>query len=186
MIEINLLPVELIVKRKKRDFVIFVGICGVVAALICYILYLSLYQTIQPLEKRLLDLKAEIAKSQPVLKEIQKAKKENSELKNYLLSLRKVVIRQSFYPRVMYDIYLCLPDTVWLRQIKKGNTDNFLEIEGASLNQTVGIAEFMRNLMKKSNLFSKINFTKFSTQKIFGRQVMLFQLRCILSKKIRE
>lgn len=186
MIKINLLPVEIINKRRKRDFIIFVGICGVVAFLISYILYLSLYQTIQPLEQRLLDLKKEVARNQSVLQEIEKIKKDNEKLKARFYAFKQVVVRQSLYPRILYEIYRSLPRTIWLRQIKSDSKQGLLEIEGASLNQTVGVAEFMRNMMENSEIFSKIDFTKFSTQKIFGKQVMLFQLRCFLSEKVEE
>jgi len=184
MIKINLLPTEIVEQRKKRDFIIFVGICVVVALGICYLFYLSLDQSIYPLEQRLKELKKQVAQYQPVLQEIEEIKKENKRIRARFNAFREVVARQSFWPRLLYEIYRSLPDTIWLSEIKSNIEGGFIEIKGNSLNQTIGVAQFITN-MKKSGLFSEIDFTKFSQQIIADRQVMLFQLKCFLSDKIK-
>jgi len=182
MIEINLLPPEIIQQRKKRDFIIFVGICVAVAISICYLLYLSLAQSIYPLEQKLEDIKRQISQYQPTLKEIEETKKENAEIMARFDAFRQVVERQSFWPRLLYEIYRALPDTLWLNEIKTSQDGKFVEIEGNSLNETIGVAHFINNL-KKSGIFSDIEFIKFSQHKIADKQAMLFRLRCFLGKE---
>jgi len=183
MIEINLLPLKILNKRRKRDFIIFVGICGVVAIVICYILYLSLYQSIYPLKERLGEIKKEIARYQPLLRQIEDVKKENSEIEAYFNAFREVVAKQSFWPRMLYEVYKALPESIWLEEIKSNLKEGFIEIQGKSLSQTIGVAEFMNN-MRNSGFFSKIDFTKFSQQEVAGKQVMIFKIKCFLSEKI--
>lgn len=184
MIEINLLPAEILEQRKKRDFVIFVGICGVVALGICYLFYLSLSQSIYPLEQRLEELNEQITQYQPVLQEIEKIKRENEKIQARFNAFKQVVIRQSFWPLLLYEIYRSLPDTIWLSEIKSNIKEGYIEIKGNSLNQTIGVAQFITE-MEKSELFSEIDFIKFSQQVIADKQVMLFQLKCFLSDKIK-
>lgn len=181
MIKINLLPSKILEKRRRRDFVIFVGICGIVALAICYLFYLSLNQAIKPLEKKVADIRIEVRKYEPVLKQIEQIKQENTQLQSRFYAFKGVVERQSFLPKLLYNIYLALPRTIWLEEIKSNSKDDFVEIAGKSLDKTVGVARFIKN-MENSNLFSEIKFVKFSLQEVAGREVMFFQLRCFLSK----
>jgi len=179
MIEVNLLPQRIIQRRRRIDFIIFVGICAVVAFCICYFFYLSLAQTIRPLEKRLSEVRGKIKEYQPLLKEIEKVKKENAEIQARFDSFKQIVERQSFFPRLLYFVYKCLPDNIWLEEIKSDRKENFIEITGKSLNKTIGVAEFIKN-MEKSGLFSEIRFVRFSLGKVANREVMSFKIRCFL------
>lgn len=181
MIKINLLPLGIINQRRRRDFIIFVSICAVVALGICYFFYFSLNQTVRPLEKELIEIKGKIAQRQPVLKEISKIEKENNELEIYFNTLKGIVVKQSFWPELLYNIYLSLPDTIWLEEIKSDTKGDFVEIRGISLQETIDVAEFIKN-MESSKFFSEVKFTKFSQQEMFSKQVMFFQLKCFLSK----
>ncbi|MBE0478340.1 PilN domain-containing protein [Candidatus Aerophobetes bacterium] len=181
MIKINLLPLRIREQREKRDFVIFVGICAVCALVICYLFYLSLNQSVHPLEEKLTELKNKITEHQPTLTEIERIKAENIKLQARFNVFHEVVTKQSFWPRFFYSIYRSLPDTIWLEEIKGEAGQNFVEIKGKSLNKTVGVAEFIKNL-ENSKLFSEIVFTKFAQQEMFGREVMFFQIRCFISK----
>jgi len=40
-----------------------------------------------------------------------------------------VVIRQSFWPELLYFIYRSLPDTLWLEEIKSDNEKGFIEVK---------------------------------------------------------
>ena len=184
MIKINLLPSRIVEKRKKRDFAIFVSICAVCALGICYLFYLSLNQTIFPLEDRLAELTDKIKQYQPVLQEIEQIKQKNKRLQDRFNAFKKVVIRQSFWPELLYFIYRSLPDTLWLDEIKSDNEKGFIEVKGKSLNKTIGVAEFIRKL-ESSKFFSEVRFTSFSQQELGGRQVMLFQIKCFLSEDFK-
>lgn len=181
MIKINLLPSNIVEKKKKRDFFVFAGVCAGLAFLLCYLFYLSLSQTIYPLENKLTRLKGRIAKYQPVLKEIQNIEEENNKLQVRLDTFREIVVRQSFWPKLLYGIYRSLPDVVWLEEIKGDAEKNFIEVKGGSLNKTIGVAEFIKN-MESSKFFSEIKFAKFSRQEVSGKQIMFFQLKCFLSE----
>jgi len=172
MIEVNLLPQRIIQRRRRIDFIIFVGICAVVAFCICYFFYLSLAQTIRPLEKKLSEVRGKIDEYQPLLKEIEKVKKENAEIQARFDSFKQIVERQSFFPRLLYFVYKCLPDNIWLEEIKSDRKENFIEITGKSLNKTID--------MEKSGLFSEIRFVRFSLGKVANREVMSFKIRCFL------
>ena len=181
MIKINLLPLGIINQRRRRDFIVFVSICAVAAVGICYFFYFSLNQTVHPLEKELIEIKGEIAQRQPVLKEINEIEKENNELEIYFNTLKGIVVKQSFWPELLYNIYLSLPDTIWLEEIKSDAKGDFVEIRGISLQETIDVAEFIKN-MESSKFFSEVKFTKFFQQEMFSKQVMFFQLKCFLSK----
>lgn len=183
MIKINLLPSRIIEQRKRRDFIIFVGMCAVLASLLCYFSYLSFNKSIYPMENKLKRLESEIARHQPLLKEIQRIKEKNDKLRARFNAFKEVVIRQSFWPRLLYSIYRSLPDTLWLEEIKGSSGQNFIEIKGRSLNKTIGVADFIKN-MEDSKFFSQIKFSKFSKQELFGREIMFFHLKCFLSGEI--
>lgn len=181
MIKINLLPSKITEQRKKRDFIIFVGVCAVCVLIICYILNLSLNQTIYPLEIKLAELQARIEQYDPTLREINSVKAENVKLGVQFDVLRGIAAKQSYWPRVLYGIHQSLSDAIWLEEIKSDAGQDFIEIEGRSLNKTIGVAEFIRNL-EKSRFFSEITFNRFAQQEMFGKQVMVFQIRCYLAK----
>ena len=182
MIEINLLPSEIVKQRKRRDFIIFVGICAVVGLSICIYIYANLNQSIYPLENNLAELTAKIEEYQPILKQIANIREENSKLQGYFNTLKQVSAKQSFWPEVLYDVYRSLPDTIWLEEIKSDAKQSLMEVKGISLNKTMGVAEFVKNL-ERSKFFSEVQFTKFSRQEMFEKQVMFFQLRCFMSKE---
>lgn len=179
MIKVNLLPSKIVQQRRRRDFIVFVGICAVFAVAICYFFYLSLSQTIYPLENKLQELDNKIAHYQPVLKKIQQVNEKNSKLQARFSAFKKVVAEQSLWPQLLYDVYRSLPETIWLEEIKADEGKNFIEVRGRSLNETIGVANFIKN-MEKYELFSDIKFTKFSRQEVFGREVMSFELKCFL------
>jgi len=184
MIKINLLPQRIIQQRERKDFVIFVGICGVVALGICYLFYLSLGQTISPVENKVKELEKKIAQYQPVLKEIESIKQENNRLISRFEVFRSVIVKQSFWPKLLFSLYTCLPQSVWLEEIKGEKGQDFIEIRGKSLEKTIGVAEFIKNL-EKLKIFSSIEFDKFSQQEMYGREVMSFQLKCFLPLEVK-
>ena len=181
MIKINLLPLKILEQREKRDFAIFVGICAVCSLVICYLFYVSLNQSVHPLERKLTELQHRVTGYQPILTEIERVKGENVKLQARFDVFHEVVIKQSFWPTFFYSIYKSLPDTLWLEEIKGEAGQNFVEIKGKSLNKTIGVAEFIKNL-ENSKLFSDITFTKFTQQEMLGREVMFFQIRCFIPK----
>lgn len=185
MIKINLLPPRILNQRRKRDFIIFVGICGAVAVFICYVLYLSLNQSIYPLEERLQRIENEINQYQPILKQIENLKEENNQIKARFHAFEQVVVKQSFWPRMLYQIYDSLPESTWLTEVKSDVKNNLVEIKGKSLDQTIGVSKFISNL-KESELFTRIDFTKFSREKIMGEKVMRFEIKCFLIENLGD
>ena len=181
MLQINLLPREILKKREKRDFIIFVGICGIVAVLISSLYFLSLIPEVTRIKRELKLVQSQVREYQPILGQIKKINQENNQLQLRLNSLRSVVIKQSYWPRILYEISKSLPENVWLREIKKDRNTSFIEIKGSSLTQTLGVAKFIGNL-NYSSLFEEVNFINSSKREIMGKRIMEFDLKCKLSE----
>ena len=183
MLKINLLPGEILRKRERRDFIIFVGICGLVAVLICSLYFLSFTPEVTRIKKKLALVQSQVREYQPILGQIKKINQENDQLQLCLDSLRSVVIRQSCWPWILYEISKALPENVWLKEIKKDRNTSFIKIKGSSLTQTMGVAKFIENLNHSSS-FEEVNFTNFSRREIMGKMIMEFALKCELSESI--
>ncbi|MCD6317460.1 PilN domain-containing protein [Candidatus Aerophobetes bacterium] len=183
MLQINLLPREILKKREKRDFIIFVGICGIVSVLICSLYFLSLIPEVTRVKRKLKLVQSQIKEYQPVLEQIKKINQKNDQLQLCLNSLRTVAIKQFSWPRILYEISKALPENVWLREIKKDRNTPFIEVKGSSLTQTLGVAKFIGNL-NHSSLFEEVNFTNSSKREIMGKIIMDFDLKCKLSEPV--
>ncbi len=180
MLKINLLPGEILRKRERRDFIIFVSICGAVAVLVCSLYFFPFNPEITRVKKRLELVQSQAQEYQPILGQIKKITQNNDQLQLCLDSLRSVVIRQSCWPRILYEISKALPENIWLKEIKKDGDTSFIKIKGSSLTQTMGAAKFIENLNHSSS-FEEVNFTNFSRREIMGKTVMEFDLKCELS-----
>jgi len=180
MLQINLLPREILRKREKRDFIIFVGICGIVPVLICFFYFFSLAPENIRVKKKLELVQSQVRKYQPILKQISEMNQKSDQALLCLNSLKSIVNRQSYQPLILYEISKALPKGVWLKEIKKDKDTSLVEIKGTSLTQTLGVAKFIENL-NHSSLFEEASFTNFSKQGIVGREVMEFNLKCRLS-----
>ena len=180
MIKVNLLPVSVISKRYRRDFIAFVGICAAAAVVISLFLYFSLNGTISPLTRRLDELTFEVRKHQAVVREIDLIETDNTRLERYRRSFRDVLVRQYFWPELLYAMYEALPENVWLEEIESNEKDAFVAIKGTSLSTTVGIADFIQRV-EDTGFFASVQFTLITQKEMFGKKVMAFELRCFLA-----
>jgi type IV pilus assembly protein PilN len=181
LIRINLLPRELIEKKKVSAFLVFVSISILFSVLICVLLFLPLRDRLQAAKRRLELEQLTLRKYQPVLQELEELKREESELQARLTSIENLIVSRSPWSQVLYEISRALPEKIWLTELTKETQgkEQILTIEGSSLSKTVDIGKFMENLTK-SSLFLEIALLGMTKRTIDKREVMDFTISCKL------
>ncbi len=183
MIRVNLLPREMIEKKKVGAFVIFVSISILFSILICVLLFLPLRDELQAAKRRLELEQLTPRKYQPILQKLEELKREESELQARLTSIENLIISRSPCSLVLYEISKALPEKIWLTELTKETQEKeqTVMIQGSSLNKTIDIGKFMENLTK-SPLFTEVALLVMTKRTIDKREVMDFTINC----KLRE
>lgn len=178
MIEINLLPPEILRHKKIKDFLIFVIISVFPVILVCIIFSFSLKEVAISVQKELTWARGKVSEYQPVLKELEELKNKKVTLEHRLSTIRDLVVNRSSWPLVLYEISDSLPDSIWLTRLTKNvqGKEQIITIEGFSLNQTVDIGKFVENLNNKSSLFEEIAISIVSKSNIGKTEVMGFTI----------
>lgn len=179
MIEVNLLPPELLKRKEIKYFVIFVSICGLLALLVCFFLSFGVKNEIKMAQNRLVSVQERSKERQIVMKELEEWKRKKVDLESRFKAMMNLVARKSSSPRILYEISRCLPGNIWLTGLTKDiqGKEEIITIQGNSLTQAVDIARFMENL-DNSSLFKEINLYSISREKTTG--VMRFKIICKL------
>jgi len=177
MIEINLLPPEILRQKKIKDFVLFVIMSIFPVILICVLFFFSAREMTKSVQRELTWAKGKVSGYQPALKELKELKDEKVELQHRLATIKDLVANRSFWPLILYGISRSLPDNIWLTKLAKSvqGEDQVITIEGFSLNQTIGIGKFVENL-NKSSLFKEIAISVVSRSNIGKIEVMDFTI----------
>lgn len=181
MIRINLLPRKLIEKKKIGAFVVFVSISILFSVLICVLLFLPLRDELQAAKRRLELEQLTLRKYRPILQELEKLKREESELQARLTSIENLIVSRSPWSQVLYEISRALPEKIWLTELTKetqGKGQN-LAIEGSSLSKTIDIGKFMENLTR-SPFFTEVALLGMTKRTMDKREVMDFAISCKL------
>ena len=176
MIRINLLPFRAARKKEniRRQVSIFIlSVIFITFALVYY--SMNQNSKIHKLDKKLEDIKKEVAKYKIISKEIKdiKAKlatlnKKTDVIKNLELNRKEPIHLLDMMTSVV------IPNRIWFThfQAKEKNTD----IEGIALdNKTV--ADFMTRL-EKSGLFANVNLKTLKQKKIQNYNLNSFQINC--------
>jgi type IV pilus assembly protein PilN len=181
LIRINLLPRELIEKKKIGAFVVFVSISSLFSVLICVLLFLPLRDELQAAKRRLELERLTLRKYRPILQELEELKREESELQARLSSVENLIVSRSPWSQVLYEISRALPEKIWLTELTKETQgkEQILAIEGSSLSKTIDIGKFMENLTK-SPLFTEVALLGMTKRAMDKREVMDFAISCKL------
>jgi len=181
LIRINLLPRKLIEKKKIGAFVVFVSISILFSVLICVLLFLPLRDELQAAKRRLELEQLTLRKYRPILQELEKLKREESELQARLTSIENLIVSRSPWSQVLYEISRALPEKIWLTELTKETQgkEQILAIEGSSLSKTIDIGKFMENLIK-SPLFTEVALLGMTKRTMEKREVMDFAISCKL------
>jgi type IV pilus assembly protein PilN len=181
LIRINLLPRELIEKKKIGAFVVFVSISSLFSVLICVLLFLPLRDELQAAKRRLELERLTLRKYRPILQELEELKREESELQVRLTSVENLIVSRSPWSQVLYEISRALPEKIWLTELTKETQgkEQILAIEGSSLSKTIDIGKFMENLTK-SPLFTEVALLGMTKRAMDKREVMDFAISCKL------
>ncbi|MFQ5835471.1 MAG: PilN domain-containing protein [bacterium] len=181
MIRINLLPRELIEKKKAGAFVIFVSISILLTILICVLFFLPLRDRMQAAKRGLEFEQLTLRKYQPILQKLEELKREESELQARLTSIENLIISRSPWSQVLYEISRALPEKIWLSELTKEpqGKEQIITIQGSSLSKTIDIGKFMENLTK-SPLFREVVLLGMTKRTIDKREVMDFTIDCKL------
>jgi Tfp pilus assembly protein PilN len=181
LIRINLLPRELIEKKKVSAFVIFVSISILFSILIWILLFLPLRDELQAAKRRLELEQLTLRKYQPILQKLEKLKREESELQARLNAIENLIVSRSPCSQVLYEISRALPEKTWLTELTEETQgkEQILTIQGSSLSKTIDIGKFMENLTK-SSFFVEVVLLTMTKRTIDKREVMDFTINCKL------
>ncbi len=183
MIRINLLPRELIDKKKVGGFIVFVSICTLFTILICVLLFLPLRDRIQAAKRQLEIEKLAVGKYRPILQKLEELKREESKLQARLNTIENLIISRSPWSQVLYEISRALPEKIWLTELTKEpqEKEQIITIHGSSLSKTIDIGKFMENLTR-SPLFAEVALLMMTKRTIDKREVMDFTINCKLKE----
>lgn len=145
MIRINLLPAEKKpIRSSARQYLLFYILCVAVTGVAVAFVWFSQARTIDRLQRRESELKAEAAKYaqyEKILKDLTKQKEIIEKKKELIRGLEKDRDRMA---RVLALLSLWVPaDKVWLETLTI--TDDKIDVAGIALSNE-SVAEFMRNL----------------------------------------
>jgi type IV pilus assembly protein PilN len=181
LIRVNLLPRELIQKKRVGAFVIFVLISILLTIFICVLFFLSLRDEIQAARLRLEFEQLTVRKYQPILKKLEDLKHKESRVQARLNAMENIFASRSSWPQVLYEISRVLPEKIWLTEFTKEpqGKEQVLTIQGSSLGKTIDIGKFMENLTR-SPLFTEVVLLGMTKRTIDKREVMDFTINCKL------
>ncbi len=152
MIKINLL-VEARAEKVARKPLISIGIQGLnnfilagvllVGLLAVGVTYWRLSTTLNAIEKEIAVNQKEYDRLKPIIAEVEKFKKNNTELKHKIEVIEKLKANQYGPVRIMDEVSKALPDLLWLSDLNlSGNT---ITLKGRALNENA-VANFISNL----------------------------------------
>ena len=175
MIEINLLPSEILGRKKSRSLILFTVLSVLPIILMCIILLLSLEKVISSVQGELAWSKEKTREYQPLSKRLQELEDRTTELQPRLVRAKEVIVNRYPWSLVLYEISRSLPDSIWLTRLAKNieGKDQIITIEGSTLGQTMDIGRFMDNL-NKSSLFQETTISLVTRDNIEETEIMTF------------
>jgi Tfp pilus assembly protein PilN len=163
-----------------------VGICAGVAIVISAFVYVSINQTIEPLESKHKEVSFQVRKHSAVVRDIDTVKTDNERLNRYRQSFYDVLSQQYFWPRLLYEMSVALPEQVWLEEIRSNEKEGLIVVKGSSTSTTIGVADLIQGI-ERTGYFASVTFTRINQEELFDKKVMTFELKCLLaSDKIGE
>lgn len=144
MIRINLLPVKAAQKKEKvKNQLTVVVFALIVAAGICLLAYMHILSKVGDLQARIDQKQSEISQLMTVIKEVQDFEKRQKDLRAKLDILDRLKEARVGPVHLFDELYLAMPDKLWLTSFKEGN--GTAAISGIGVNEET-VALFLRNL----------------------------------------
>jgi len=118
---------------------------------------------------------------EPDFNKINDIKKELSILEKKVSELRNIATPKIFISNILEDIYLSLPENIWLEDL---SYKNLINIKGyvVKLNEDplISVNKFINNLQKRNfyKIFNKINIKDSKKTNFYGVEVLEFSLQC--------
>lgn len=160
MININLLPREIIEQQKLKSLISLVTFCGITLVVILLLFYATKRFTLMNLEAELHKIERELKNIQPVVNEVNQLKENKKKLEARRGLVERLLSNGLVYPKFMVDLLRVLPENVWL--VSMNTTTSYDSVEGritelkvtltCSSYDKISIADFLSNL-ENSNKF---------------------------------
>jgi len=182
MIEINLLPLQVLRRKEIRYFIIFVSTVAFLSILICFLFSFGVRSKIENAQKQLVLVQEKVKEQQSVLRDLKEWERKKASLLSRLEAMKNLLNRKVLAPRILFEISRCLPENIWIIELTKDiqGGEEVITIQGGSLTQAVDIARFMENL-NNSTLFEELNLSSISREESTG--VMKFKIICKLRRE---
>ena len=175
MIEINLLPVRAARRRESIRLQLSVAGLTIFLVIVCIILLSSnLEKREAAVDKQAAFVKAEIAKLDKVVGEIEKLKQEKAKLEkknNVIKNLDKGRLRAAY---ILDGMSQNTPEKIWIESMAKSGKS--LKISGVALDNET-IANFMR-VLEKSKYFGGVELGASEQINRGGMKLKKFNLHC--------
>ncbi len=173
MIEVNLLPLKEVQRKEIKRFQTSVSVLLVILVLLL-IFYLkwSAVQRERELDRGISEVKAEIAKLDKVIKEIEEIKRKKELLRRRLDVAERLEKGRLVSAMLMNDLSHRLPEKLWLEKLeKKGST---VRVSGIALDEET-IADFMISL-KGSPYVKRVELGSIKRREVGGVSLREFSL----------
>lgn len=174
MIRINLLPIRQIKKRQriKNEVLGFTASLVLVLAVLGFI-GLAMANKIDTLNKNIKQLEQRKASFNPMLKEIDKLKKDKLALENKLTAIKQLQAGSQITVRVLDELARSTPtERMWLTALRQGGSG--LQLTGVALDNET-IAQYMKQL-EASPYFASTDLTNSSQTVVAGQKLKSFSL----------
>ncbi len=170
MIKINLLGDTTKIDHTNR-FLLF-GFCTILllSLVVCYKLYNQTQLEITQHNLKLASLKEQLSTLEKRTRVVKDLETKKTEIRGKLLVLAKLRKNRMGPVKVLDDLNISLPETVWLQSVKEGE-GNTLELKGRALDNQ-NIALFIKQI-QESNYFTNVDL-KESKQVYFSKKTGAF------------
>ncbi len=181
MIKINLIPPEILEKRKQAQYRIRIYIFSLLLILGVVVFTVFQFQRRHKIETEIIKVNKTIAELKPFLKKAEALKEEVKNMDETINSLGNLIKDQFFWSYILDELANLLPDNVWLKRLsleRKGN----IRIRGTViLAQRGDIYDFVPRL-DNSLYFTKVSPPTTTLSTGGGQQTVDFTINCEYKK----
>jgi Tfp pilus assembly protein PilN len=165
MVNINLLPQEIVQKQKFKELLSLIILSASLIGIILISIYILQVITLMNLNSQLVSIQRQLKELEPIVKEVEQLKKIKSELESKKQLVEQLLSCGLVYPKFMSDLLKVLPEDVWLSNLSANivrdpatNMISALDVKLiCSSYDKFSIADFLSNLE---------NFDKFKDVKL--------------------
>lgn len=151
MTKINLLINKLIEKRRKRKFIIFIGVIIIVVITFTTSVYFVKLKEYERIRQELVSVEEQLLDMEEVTSKTEGLKKEKELMKKRIDIIKNLMKDQMLWAQILGEINKSIPSGIWLQNF--AFEGDGLSLKGSSFGN-YPIANLMINL-NKSSLFTK-------------------------------